>query len=77
MEYATNGELFEYIVERETGMLPESEASSIFMQLLSGVEYLHHNGICHRDLKLENILLDKDNNVKIADFGLSSMYEVG
>ena len=72
MEYARGGELMDYIIARKR--LSESRASGIFSQLLSGIEYLHQNGICHRDLKLENILLDRGANVKIADFGLSRMY---
>jgi len=74
-EYCSKGELFDYVQKRE--QLAECEAVEFFKQMLDGVEYLHKNGICHRDLKLENILLDDQNNVKIADFGLSVMYETG
>jgi len=45
--------------------------------VISGVEYMHEMGICHRDLKLENVLLDSQNNVKIADFGMSVLFEEG
>jgi len=45
--------------------------------LIDGIEYLHQNGIAHRDIKLENILLDDKNRVKIADFGMSCPYNEG
>lgn len=74
MEYAQNGELFEYIVQNQR--LNEHETSQFLQQLLSGVEYLHKfHGVVHRDLKPENLLLDYNNNIKIADFGLSNVYQ--
>ncbi|KAK7884216.1 hypothetical protein WMY93_027339 [Mugilogobius chulae] len=75
MEYASRGELYDYIQEKRK--LPESEARTIFRQIISAVHYLHKNGIVHRDLKLENILLDQDLNVKLADFGLSNHFQKG
>lgn len=68
-ELAQRGELFDYLVEQRC--LSEEEAMRFFRQIIYGIDYLHTNCICHRDLKLENILLDKDNNVKICDFGLA------
>jgi 5'-AMP-activated protein kinase catalytic alpha subunit len=47
------------------------------MQILSGLIYLHHIGIAHRDVKPENILLDTNKRLKIVDFGLSNMYKKG
>lgn len=47
------------------------------MELISGIEYIHQSGVCHRDLKPENLLLDYDLTLKIVDFGLSNMYEIG
>ncbi|KAK8824972.1 hypothetical protein WA538_005637 [Blastocystis sp. DL] len=70
MEYVPGGELFDYIVRK--GRLPENEARRFFQQIISGVEYCHKHNIVHRDLKPENLLLDEDNNIKIADFGLAN-----
>ncbi|XP_061113965.1 NUAK family SNF1-like kinase 1 [Conger conger] len=75
MDYASQGELYDYVNERRR--LPESEARDIFRQIVSAVHYCHKNGVVHRDLKLENILLDQDFNVKLADFGLSNYYQRG
>ncbi|XP_023686651.2 NUAK family SNF1-like kinase 2 [Paramormyrops kingsleyae] len=72
MEYASRGDLYDYISERQK--LPEHEARHFFRQIVSAVHYCHQNGIVHRDLKLENILLDEHGNVKIADFGLSNLF---
>ncbi|XP_030623647.1 NUAK family SNF1-like kinase 1 [Chanos chanos] len=75
MECATGGELYDYIQERRR--LSEPEARHFFRQITSAVHYCHKNGIVHRDLKLENILLDQELNVKLADFGLSNRYQKG
>lgn len=69
IEYAAKGELFNYIVENKA--LDELRAMQFFRQIIYGLEYLHSLGICHRDLKLENILLDDNYNIKIADFGFA------
>ncbi|XP_064029833.1 NUAK family SNF1-like kinase 2 [Pogoniulus pusillus] len=73
MEYASKGDLYDYISERQR--LTEQEARHFFRQVVSAVYYCHKNGIVHRDLKLENILLDSNSNIKIADFGLSNVYQ--
>eukprot|EP01134_Creolimax_fragrantissima_P001733 CFRG1733T1 len=75
MEYVAGGELFEYIVKH--GKLSEDAARSFFQQIISGVEYCHRHKVVHRDLKPENLLLDTNNNVKIADFGLSNIMTDG
>ncbi|XP_044157138.1 NUAK family SNF1-like kinase 1 [Bufo gargarizans] len=72
MEYASNGELYDFINNKH--QLPESDARRFFRQIVSAVHYCHKNGIVHRDIKLENILLDENLNVKLADFGLSNLY---
>ncbi|XP_076857213.1 NUAK family SNF1-like kinase 2 [Brachyhypopomus gauderio] len=74
MEYASRGDLFDYISERHVS---EKEARHFFRQIVSAVHYCHRNGIVHRDLKLENILLDSNMDVKIADFGLSNLFRRG
>ncbi|KAM6976897.1 NUAK family SNF1-like kinase 1 [Aplochiton taeniatus] len=75
MEYASQGELYDYVHKRRR--LAEAEARDVFRQITSAVHYCHKNGVVHRDLKLENILLDKDLNVKLADFGLSNHFHKG
>ncbi|KAJ9158922.1 hypothetical protein P3X46_024465 [Hevea brasiliensis] len=71
MEYAAGGELFERICN--AGRFSEDEARYFFQQLISGVSYCHALQICHRDLKLENTLLDGSPapRLKICDFGYS------
>ena len=71
LEYASNGELFDIIKKSETG-LKERHAKFIFRKILKGVEAIHNIGICHRDLKMKNILLDDFYNPKICDFGFAS-----
>lgn len=68
--YAKFGELYKVI--QETGPLDEPLARTYFFQLLKGIEYLHSIDICHRDIKLENLLLDQESQLIIADFGSAS-----
>ncbi|KAJ8099142.1 kinase-like domain-containing protein [Lipomyces tetrasporus] len=72
LEYASGGELFDYILEHK--YLKDNSACRLFAQLVSGVDYLHSKGIVHRDLKLENLLLDKHKNIIITDFGFANVF---
>ncbi|XP_048368582.1 serine/threonine-protein kinase SIK2 isoform X1 [Sphaerodactylus townsendi] len=74
-EFAKNGEIFDYLANH--GRLSESEARRKFWQILSAVEYCHSRKIVHRDLKAENLLLDNNMNIKIADFGFGNFYKSG
>ncbi|KAL6227512.1 hypothetical protein ACLB2K_001469 [Fragaria x ananassa] len=71
LEYVEGGELFDKI--RHNGRVTEAESRKIFQQLIDGVSYCHRKGVFHRDLKLQNILLDEEGNIKICDFGLSAL----
>jgi MAP/microtubule affinity-regulating kinase len=72
MEYAGGCSLWSFLKKRSNRALPESLAKKYFSQLVSGMSYCHSQGVLHRDLKLENILLDSSNSVKIIDFGFAT-----
>ena len=75
-EYVQGKELNDYLYTK--GKLSEIEACKFFHQIISGLSYLHHCGIVHRDFKPENILLTNDDKIlKIIDFGLGNTYEKG
>ncbi|KAK0167566.1 hypothetical protein PV327_004946 [Microctonus hyperodae] len=74
-EYAPGGEIFDHLVRN--GRMTESEARRIFRQIVQAVHYLHQQRVVHRDLKAENLLLDADNNIKLADFGFSNEFTPG
>lgn len=91
LEYAAGGELFNRIgrrfnvfffwniycvsLEPDVGM-PSKEAQKYMLQLLSALDYLHKRGVAHRDLKPENLLLDENDNIKVSDFGLATIFRL-
>uniref|UniRef100_A0A673YDT5 non-specific serine/threonine protein kinase n=1 Tax=Salmo trutta TaxID=8032 RepID=A0A673YDT5_SALTR len=74
-EYAKNGEMFDYLTSN--GRMSEDEARKKFGQILTAVDYCHRHHIVHRDLKTENLLLDANMNIKLADFGFGNFYNAG
>ncbi|CAL1539698.1 unnamed protein product [Lymnaea stagnalis] len=73
-ELCRGGDLMEYISAKKR--LPEAEVSKFIRQIVSAVDYLHRIGIIHRDLKIENLLLDSNKDIKLIDFGLSNFIKV-
>ena len=75
MEYCSEGDLFGLVSK---GYLKDEKHKKdrlcLFKQLVQGVNYLHENGIAHRDIKLENLLMTKDSKLKITDFGVSEVF---
>lgn len=69
MPYYKFGEISELVKERNG--LGEAASMKYFIQIASAIEYLHNLDIAHRDIKLENVLLDNSNNAKLIDFGFS------
>ncbi|XP_037101259.1 hormonally up-regulated neu tumor-associated kinase homolog A [Syngnathus acus] len=70
LELCGGGDLMERICDKKR--LPEKEVRRYTRQILAAVAHLHQHGVVHRDLKIENFLLDQHNNIKIVDFGLSN-----
>ncbi|KAJ2074083.1 hypothetical protein GGI16_008754, partial [Coemansia sp. S142-1] len=73
MEHNSGGELLHNI--RKRGRLHENEARGFFRQIVSAMDYTHRNCIIHRDLKLENVMLDHENRIRIIDFGFANTFE--
>lgn len=71
LEYVNGGELFDKIASK--GKLTEAHGRKLFQQLIDGVSCCHNKGVFHRDLKLENVLVDAKGNIKITDFNLSAL----
>ena len=72
MEYCDGKDIMDYILSRN--YLTESDALKYFQQLINALFYLHSQNIAHRDIKIDNILLDRYKNLKLIDFGLSTKY---
>ena len=73
LEYINGGNLFSFVKKRRK--LNEKTAKFLFKQIIQGIKYIHNNHIVHRDIKLENILIDLNNNIKICDFGIGKILE--
>ena len=72
MEYCEGKDLMDYILSKNH--LTEYESLKYFQQLINALFYLHSQNISHRDVKIDNMLLDKNKNLKLVDFGLSTKY---
>ncbi len=75
MEYASNGDLLSYV--KDIGPLTEQKGRVIFRQVVEGIKHCHLKNVLHRDIKLDNILLDGEFSVKICDFGVSRFIKKG
>lgn len=73
IDYLPNKDLFFYVSNLKE--INESNIKSIFYKIVKAVEHCHNKGVCHRDLKLENIMLDANNEPVLCDFGLSGLIE--
>ena len=71
MEYINGGNLFSFVKKRRK--LSEKTAKFLFKQIIEGIKHIHQHNIVHRDIKLENILIDINNNIKICDFGIGKI----
>ncbi|GMM30033.1 serine/threonine protein kinase [Martiniozyma asiatica (nom. inval.)] len=72
-EYVQGGQMLDYIVSH--GSLKESQARKFCRGVASALDYCHSNNIVHRDLKIENIMINTQGEIKIIDFGLSNMFD--
>jgi 5'-AMP-activated protein kinase catalytic alpha subunit len=75
MEHAPSGSLLDYV--RSKKRLPEADAVPILQQIVAALAHCHHREVVHRDIKLENILMDASNTMKLIDFGLSAFFIPG
>ena len=71
MEYINGGNLFSFVKKRRK--LSEKISKFLFRQIIEGIQHIHSKKIVHRDIKLENILIDLNNKIKICDFGIGIM----
>ena len=70
LEYAPNGNIFDYIYCKHSG-LGELHSKIIFQKIMKGINFIHEHNVCHRDIKLDNILFDENFSPKICDFGFA------
>jgi serine/threonine protein kinase len=75
IEFSSGGDLLSYVRKRR--QLKEEIAKSVFKQIIEAIQYCHSKRILHRDIKLDNILLNIDGGVKICDFGVSKIVKPG
>jgi len=73
MELISGTSLLSFLKEKSEKKIDEKECKDIYLQLMNGINYLHNKNISHRDIKLDNIILDDDKVVKIIDFGFSTI----
>ena len=73
MEYAGGGDLLHYVKSKK--FLTEKEARPMFRQIVYGLGHIHSRNVLHRDIKLDNMLLDSDGAIKICDFGVSKIID--
>ena len=78
LEFFPGGNLCDLVQDNPNGKLEKEQSRIYFKQLVEGMDYIHSKGIIHRDIKLENILLNKEKtNLVIEDFGLSNFWDPG
>lgn len=76
MEYISGCSLHGYLKRKSNRRLDEQEAKRLILQIVSALEYCHNKHIAHRDIKLENLLLDEKGDIKIIDFGFSTCMKI-
>lgn len=72
LEYVGGGSTHGFLKAKPNRQMHEDEAKRIYAQLMSALSYLHNKCVAHRDIKLENVMLDTKGNVKLIDFGFST-----
>lgn len=72
LEYVPGGSTHGFLKSKPNRRMSEDDARKIYKQLINSLNYLHSKCIAHRDIKLENVMLDERRNVKLIDFGFST-----
>lgn len=75
LDYIRGKDLLSFMQDRDFEPLSERAARSIFLQIIDAVEYCHERGVSHKDLKMENVMIDKQSRVSVIDFGLCEFLE--